>query len=86
MVELEQAQGRRFDRAHFKRLALFMLAGCAIFASFMVCLQAALAFSGRPADASIYNFYPIRGGLGAAFGFERWWAHEQGEVNPFHDK
>ncbi|MDV3293958.1 MAG: hypothetical protein LYZ70_06775 [Nitrososphaerales archaeon] len=73
-------------RAHLKRLGFFTLAGGAIFVALLVALQAALAFAGHPVDSSIYKFYPILAGLGAAFGFERWWAHEQGDVNPFHDK
>ncbi len=69
-----------------KRLGFFLLAGCAVFVALLVCLQALLVFVGYAVDPSFYNFYPILALLGAAFGFERWWAHEQGDVNPFHDR
>jgi hypothetical protein len=54
--------------------------------AFLLCLHASLVFVGDSPDSSVYYFYPIMGGLGAAFGFERWWSHEYGDVNPFHDR
>jgi len=52
-------------------------------------VQASLDLAGRPPDSSVYSFYPIMALIGAAFGFERWWAHEQGGdegYNPFHER
>ena len=60
--------------------------GSALFAVFLLSVQAALSYAGRFPDQTFYSFYPIMVGLGAAFGFERWWAHEQGDFNPFHDR
>ncbi len=73
-------------RAHARRLVLMMGAGVALFVALLFCLQALLTYAGAAMDSSVYSFYPIMAGLGAMFGFERWWAHEQGGVNPFHDR
>ena len=63
-----------------------MAAGVCIFTSFIVAVQVSLDLVGKLPDSTFYNFYPIMVALGAAFGFERWWAYEQGEHNPFHDR
>jgi uncharacterized membrane protein YjgN (DUF898 family) len=82
------AEGIRvgITKAHLKILGVFVVAGACIFTLFLAAFQASLYLAGRPPDSSVYNFYPIMALAGAAFGFERWWAHEQGGVNPFHDR
>jgi len=35
-------------------------------------------------DPSVLEFYPLMAGVGALFGFERWWTYQNGPVNPFH--
>ena len=78
--------GHGFTRAHAKSLARLMAMGVVIFVIFLVAVQFALSAAGRPVDSTFYNFYPIMGALGAAFGFERWWGQEQGDYNPFHER
>ena len=80
----ESKQG--LSKSHLKRLVLFMAAVIAIFLLFLVAVQVALGLVGKLPDPTFYDFYPIMVALGAAFGFERWWAYEQGEHNPFHER
>ncbi len=72
--------------AHIKRLVKMVAAGIGIFVVLLLALQAVLVYAGAAPDSSIYRFYPIMAALGVVFGFERWWATEQGGNNPFHDK
>ncbi len=72
-------------RDHLRALALFLLAGVGLFVGLMAVIDAImLRFLAVP-DQSILYFYPVMAGAGALFGFERWWAHEQGPYNPFHE-
>ena len=79
-------RGQGLSRSHLKRLVLFMAAGVGIFTLFLVVVQIALGLVGKLPDPTFYDFYPIMVALGAVFGFERWWAYEQGEHNPFHER
>ncbi len=74
------------NMGHLKRLLMFVAAGSSIFTLFVLMLHVALVYAGRAPDPTVYNFYPIMAALGGAFGVERWWAHEQGEYNPVHDR
>jgi drug/metabolite transporter (DMT)-like permease len=78
--------GQGLTRRHLRRLVLLMGAGVLFFVGLFLCLHLLLIYAGAAPDPSVYNFYPLMAGLGALFGFERWWAHEQGGVNPFHDR
>ncbi len=64
---------------------MMLAAGMFIFVSFLLVLHLSLIYAGVKLDSSIMNFYPMMAGAGILFGFERWWAYEQGGVNPFHD-
>lgn len=66
-------------------MALLIAAGACAFVALLAALQFALSSVGVKLDATFYDFYPIMAGLGAVFGFERWWGQELGEYNPFHD-
>jgi uncharacterized RDD family membrane protein YckC len=79
-------QWRGFTRGHGVRLLKMLAVGSAFFVILLFAVQVILIFGKLAPDSSFYNFYPIMAGLGALFGFERWWAHEQGGVNPFHDR
>jgi hypothetical protein len=72
-------------RDHLRTLALFLVAGVVLFVGLMAVINLImLRFLAAP-DQSILYFYPVMAGAGALFGFERWWAHEQGPYNPFHE-
>lgn len=77
--------GQGFTRNHAKRMVALIVAGACIFVALLVALQVALNYVGVRFDGTFYEFYPIMAGVGAVFGFERWWGQEQGEYNPFHD-
>ncbi|MDA4125546.1 MAG: hypothetical protein OK438_08915 [Thaumarchaeota archaeon] len=83
---MSRAEWHGLTTAHLKRLVKMVAAGIAIFIALLLALQAALVYAGAAPDSSVYWFYPIMAVLGALFGFERWWATEQGGNNPFHDK
>jgi hypothetical protein len=73
-------------KAHLRRLVWMMSVGMVFFVALFLFVHIVLIYAGAAPDPTVYRFYPIMAGLGALFGFERWWAHEQGGVNPFHDK
>jgi len=73
------------DKNPLRRLLYLTVAGMGIFMSFLLVLQLSLVYFGTAPDPSVFKFYPIMAGLGALFGFERWWSYEQGEYNPFHE-
>ncbi len=83
---MNNADGQGLTMAHIRRLIKMVAAGIGIFIVLLLALQAALVYAGAALDPSVYRFYPVMAALGAAFGFERWWATEQGEHNPFHDR
>jgi hypothetical protein len=74
------------DNRPLRTLALFLAGGAFLFVlglfTFLTLLGAIGGFS---FDSSVLSFYPIITGLGALFGFGRWWSYEVGPVNPFHD-
>ncbi len=74
------------NMGHLKRLLAFVAAGSSIFTLFILMLQVELVRAGQAPDPTVYDFYPIMAALGAAFGVERWWAHEQGEYNPVRER
>jgi hypothetical protein len=83
---MSSTDGQGPTMTHIRRLVMMVAAGTGIFVVLLLALQAVLVYAGAAPDSSIYRFYPVMAALGAAFGFERWWAAEQGEQNPFHDK
>ena len=66
-------------------LVFFVAAGCLVFVSSLAAVQGLLSYAGPAPDSSVFAFCPIMAGLGAAFGFERWWSYELGPCNPFHE-
>lgn len=69
-----------------RSLLFFVGAGIFIFVSGLFILLTALEYlGGVKYDPSILYFYPFMAALGAVFGFERWWSHQMGPYNPFHD-
>ncbi len=74
------------DKNPMRTLLISMAFGGSFFVFVLFALLTALGFWGGVwFDPSVGNFYPIMAVVGALFGFERWWAYEQGGVNPFHD-
>jgi hypothetical protein len=71
-----------------RSLAASVVFGCLIFVVFLLFVQFILAYfaGGAGLDSSFGEFYPLMGGLGAIWGFSRWWSSEQGDYNPFHSK
>jgi hypothetical protein len=84
-VVLREEEGQGFTRNHARRMAMMIAAGACAFMALLAALQVAFGFVGLKMDATFYEFYPIMAGLGALFGFERWWGRELGDYNPFHD-
>ncbi|MDE1858141.1 MAG: hypothetical protein KGI26_03630 [Thaumarchaeota archaeon] len=75
------------DPHPLRSLVLFLGSGAAIFVlGLFLVLWFLGAAGGFSYDPSVLDFYPVMAGLGAVFGFERWWAHMYGPSNPFHDK
>ncbi|MDE1853500.1 MAG: hypothetical protein KGI38_07115 [Thaumarchaeota archaeon] len=75
------------DKHPLRTLILLIGAGSMIFMLGLSILLAFLGYAGRVwYDPSVLDFYPLMAGLGALFGFERWWGYEYGETNPFHDR
>jgi len=74
------------DKHPLRSLAKSLLFGTLLFLSLIVAVQLVLTLLARGVgiDATFWRFYPLMGGVGALFGFERWWAYEQDGVNPFH--
>jgi hypothetical protein len=65
---------------------LFLVGGASIFVAGLFAFLTAIGIIGGIwFDSSVLKFYPMMAGLGALFGFERWWSYEVGPVNPFHD-
>ena len=81
---MRTAEGRGLTRSHARRLLKLVGGGVATFVLILAAIQIALSMAGDGSDPSFYNFYPVMAGLGAVFGFERWWGQEQGDYNPFH--
>ena len=74
------------DERPLRTLALFLVGGASLFVFGLFLFLTFVGVLGRVwFDSSVMNFYPLMAGLGALFGFERWWSYEQGPVNPFHD-
>ncbi|MDG6900653.1 MAG: hypothetical protein JRM80_01630 [Nitrososphaerota archaeon] len=73
------------DRRPWRTLLYCTGVGVGFFVSLFLALHLVLIYSGIAPDPSVFRFYPIMAGLGVLFGFERWWAYEQGGVNPFHE-
>lgn len=71
-----------------RSLLVSILFGGFIFVLLLFVLQFSLVFlaGGHGIDPSFVDFYPLMGGLGAFWGFERWWSYEGGEYNPFHSR
>ena len=74
------------DEHPVRTLVIMVAVGIALFVLGLFVLLGILdSYDAMKPDPSVVNFYPIMAGCGALVGFERWWAHEQGGVNPFHD-
>lgn len=74
------------DERPLRSLALFLLGGASLFVLGLFMFLTLLAtLGGFSFDSSVLTFYPVMAGLGALFGFERWWSYERGPVNPFRD-
>jgi hypothetical protein len=73
------------DARHLRTLLMMVAGGTSIFVLGFMAFHLALVFGGHAPDRSVLDFYPLMAGIGALFGFERWWSYEQGGVNPFHD-
>ncbi len=67
-------------------MGVLLAAGTGIFVLGLFLVLSLLSYAGYGLDSSVLNFYPLMGGAGALFGFERWLAYESGGVNPFHDR
>jgi len=75
------------DKHPFRTLLIFIAAGGCLFTlGLFLLLTFITVFGGINMDSSVLDFYPLMAGAGALFGFERWWYHESGGVNPFHDR
>lgn len=75
------------DKHPWRTLAKAIPAGASIFMAMFFVLQMSLQVgAGYYPDSSVWNFYPLMAFAGAIFGFERWWAYEQGPYNPFHER
>ena len=68
-----------------RSLAYFLAAGASLFVAGLFVTLTSLGAAGVRYDSSVLDFYPVMAGLGAIFGFERWWSHIYGPSNPFHD-
>ena len=73
------------DRYPLRTLAFLLAAGSFLFVALLFAVHMTMVLASMNSDPSIVNFYPVMGLIGALFGFERWWACEQGPVNPFHE-
>lgn len=83
----EDLEPEKVDKHPIRSLLIFVAAGSGIFAFGLFLLLTAMSvYGGIRLDSSVLNFYPLMAGAGALFGFERWWYHESGGVNPFHDR
>ncbi len=67
-------------------MGVLLAAGTGIFVLGLFLVLSLLSYAGYGLDSSVLDFYPLMGGAGALFGFERWLAYESGGVNPFHDR
>lgn len=79
-------QEYRPDRHPFRTLAVLLAFGVTFFVGLLFVILTLVSSANIRLDSSVSNFYWIMAGCGALFGFERWLSHEQGAVNPFHDR
>jgi len=78
---------KSFDKHPVRTLMAFLAAGSLISVSALLVLLTLIdVYAGVRYDPSVLNFYPLMAGVGALFGFERWWSYESGGTNPFHDR
>lgn len=77
----------RLDENPLRTLLISVSVGVLLFVFALFVLLTVMDFyGGVRLDPSVLNFYPLMAGAGVLFGFERWWAYEQGGVNPFHER
>ncbi len=74
------------DKHPVRTLAVMLTFGVVFFVGILFVLLTLVALANVRLDPSVTNFYWVMAGCGALFGFERWLSHEQGGVNPFHDR
>jgi hypothetical protein len=86
LASAEKTNNQGPDKHPARTLLYCISVGAAFFTGLFLLLYLALVHSGKAPDPSVFRFYPIMAGLGLIFGFERWWAYEQGGVNPFHNE
>lgn len=75
------------DRHPVRSLLVSLGFGILLFDGALFVLLALLSYNpySKP-DPSVSNFYWLVTFCGLVFGFERWWHHESGGINPFHDR
>ena len=74
------------DKHPMRSLAIMLTFGVLLWVAALFALLTALSFAHVTADPTVLNFYWVMAACGALFGFERWLYHQQGGVNPFHDR
>lgn len=75
------------DRHPWRTLAVCEAGGILLFVGLLFAILTLTANAGVKYEGpSVLNFYLFIAGVGALYGFERWWTHEYGPSNPFHDR